>query len=79
MPLSAKRFIENHFTKQHLSSEEVGKLANRAAVRSLVLTHFGGNTGNPSQISELTRQIGERYSGPVIFARDLQQFSNGSR
>lgn len=79
MPLSARHFIQSHFTKQHLSPEEVGKLAARAGVGSLVLTHFGGNNGESSQISGLTARIAKEYSGAIMFAEDLQQFGLGAR
>ena len=74
MPSATRTFIQNHFIKQHLSPEEVGTLAARAGVRSLVLTHFGGNTGDPSQISRLTARIAKEFSGTITFAKDLQQF-----
>lgn len=74
--LSAKdeAYIRDHFTKQHLVPEEVGKLAATAKVKSLVLTHFGGASADPAQIPELSQRIREHYDGPITFARDLDQF-----
>lgn len=71
----AKAYVHAHFTRQHLTPEEVGKLAAASGVRSLVLTHFGGASDDPEQISRLTRQIAEHYDGPIRFADDLDRFS----
>lgn len=67
-------FIRNHFTKQHLVPDEVGKLAAAAGVKALVVTHFGGASRDPEQIPRLTAQIRAHYKGPVTFARDLDKF-----
>ncbi len=67
-------FIRDHFTKQHLVPDEVGKLAAAAGVKALVVTHFGGASSDPEQIPRLTGQIRAHYSGPVTFARDLDKF-----
>lgn len=67
-------YIRDHFTKQHLVPDELGKLAAAAKVKSLIVTHFGGASNDPKQIPELTKQIGKHYKGPIIFARDLDKF-----
>jgi len=67
-------FVKDHFTKEHLLADQVGLLASRAGVKALVLTHFGGATGDPGQIARLTHAIGQTYKGPVTFANDLDRF-----
>ena len=66
--------IDAHHTKEHLLPNQVGLLAARAGVRSLVLTHFGGDLGKPSQIKQLTAEIAKYYHGPIRFANDLDRF-----
>lgn len=67
-------FVREHFTKEHLSADDIGLLASRARVRSLVLTHFGGATGDKAQIDRLTRAIASHYRGPIHFANDMERF-----
>lgn len=74
LPDEMRTFIHSHFTRQHLSPEEAGKLAERAGAKALVLTHFGGNLGQPSQITALTERIANEYRGSITFAKDLQKF-----
>lgn len=67
-------YVRAHFTRQHLTPDEVGKLAASTHVKSLVLTHFGGASDDPQQIPRLTRQIAQYYDGPIHFAEDLDAF-----
>jgi len=67
-------FVRDHFTKEHLPPNQVGLLAAHAGVHTLVLTHFGGATGYPDQITRLTKEIGENFHGAIRFATDLEQF-----
>ncbi|MGQ0280332.1 MBL fold metallo-hydrolase [Sphingopyxis sp. Q841] len=67
-------YIRDHFTKQHLVPDEVGKLAAAAKVKSLLVTHFGGASSDPAQVPQLTKQIARHYKGPITFARDLDRF-----
>lgn len=71
--LSAARLdaIGRHFAEQHLSPREVGLLAKRAGVKSVVVTH---NPNPAPALDEVRKQIAETYSGPVRFAADLDRF-----
>jgi ribonuclease BN (tRNA processing enzyme) len=60
-----------HFEREHLSPEDAGRMASRANVKSLVITH----NALPDELLDAGRQrIGANYQGPVIFATDLQAF-----
>lgn len=63
--------LKQHFERQHLSPEEVGLMAKRARVKSLVITH---NALPDELIDEARDKIARNYSGPVSFATDLQVF-----
>ncbi|MCI3131950.1 hypothetical protein [Phenylobacterium aquaticum] len=52
----------------------MGVLAERAGVRAVAVTHFGGNTPDPAQVTRLTAEIDAQYKGPVTFANDLDRF-----
>ncbi len=53
----------------HTSAAELGDIAARAKAKMLVVTHWVP-MGDPSQ-DDLIRAIHEKYSGPVMIARDL--------
>lgn len=53
-------------------SDTAGKIASRAAVRRMVLTHFRQTT--PALIEEMRADIGRDYTGPIAFASDLDVF-----
>jgi len=67
----ASGVLKNHFEQQHLSPEEVGAMASRAKVKSLVITH---NAIPDELLEEARERIGKQYTGPVTFASDLQVF-----
>lgn len=62
---------EAHFRKQHLSPEEVGKMASRARCDRLILTH---NAISYDNLPAAKERIATYYARRITFARDLQQF-----
>lgn len=74
IPPFAFGFIKDHFVKEHLTADQVGLMAERAGARAVIVTHFGGNTPDPAQVTRLTAEIGGQYKGPVTFAKDLDRF-----
>jgi ribonuclease BN (tRNA processing enzyme) len=63
--------VKKHFLDEHLTPDEVGKLAQRSNAKSLVLTHNGGNI----QSNKRSRGIIESYfKGQVTFAEDLENY-----
>jgi ribonuclease BN (tRNA processing enzyme) len=71
IPFYIQPFIENHFRHEHLTADEVGLLAMRAGVKSLVLTH---DAMEASDIAKARPIIASHYKGPIVFAHDLQNF-----
>ncbi len=53
----------------HTSAPELGDIAARARAKMLILTHWG-LLGNAKE-DDMVREIREKYSGPIIIARDL--------
>lgn len=60
-----------HMEHEHLTPEEVGKLASAAHVRLVMLTHFGPGTDSETDMSQYTSGVEKTFSGPVIPGRDL--------
>ncbi|MFJ9173672.1 MBL fold metallo-hydrolase [Streptomyces sp. NPDC102360] len=63
--------IRAHFEQEHLTADQVGLLARRAAVGSLALTHIGMSDG---AVPDARRSIRRHFKGPTTFARDLDSF-----
>ena len=68
---SRMEIVEAHFTKEHLSPTEVGRLAEAAEVKSVVLTHI---EIPDNEIAGATAEIRKYFKGHVRFANDLDEF-----
>ena len=71
IPVFALPIVEGHFRKEHLSPEEVGKLAAACGAKALVLTHIALEDG---ELAGARETIATRYPGSITFAKDLQTF-----
>lgn len=68
IPPEALAAIKRRFELEHLTAGEVGLLASRSQVKSIVITH---NQLTPDNVTKAHSAIVSRYSGPVVFANDL--------
>ncbi len=74
LPPAVARAMESHLRDHHLLPADVGRMANRAGVGAVVVTHFVGiETDQPEHFGYL-RQIGEHFDGPAVIANDLETF-----
>jgi ribonuclease BN (tRNA processing enzyme) len=53
----------------HTGAPELGEIATKAKARMLILTHWT-LLGNAKE-DDMLREIRQKYSGPVVIARDL--------
>lgn len=61
-----------HMLHEHLTPEEVGKLAAAAHVKVVILTHFvPGDTADPTRF---TAGVMKYFAGPVIPGKDLLEY-----
>jgi ribonuclease BN (tRNA processing enzyme) len=63
-----------HMHEEHVTPEDVGKMAAKAGVKAVVMTHLGPSA-DPND--DYQRYIGEAqkyYSGPIMLAKDLMKF-----
>ena len=67
--------IEEHMRLEHLTPDELGKMAKRAGVKTVVLTHFSPGLDDEDSEALYVRGIQEFYSGRVIAGRDLMEIS----
>ena len=64
--------LREHLIASHTTTEEVGKVAAEAGVKTLVLNHFVPGD-DPSITDEMwTADVRKDFSGSVIAGRDLQ-------
>lgn len=70
-PDAVWQMVSEHFHREHLSPTEVGLMASRAGVKSLVLTH---NALPFELLPQARKQIAVHYKGAIRFANDLDKF-----
>jgi len=63
-----------HMSEEHLTPEEVGKMAAHAGVKTVVLTHLPANADPKDDYKRFGEQIKKLFSGHVLIARDLMEF-----
>ena len=63
-----------HMEEDHLTPVEIGKLAAKAAVKEVVLTHIVPGSDGERDLSGYTKGIAPTYGGPVYVSRDLDRF-----
>ncbi|MEW6341906.1 MAG: MBL fold metallo-hydrolase [Paraburkholderia sp.] len=62
----------DHLVKSHTSTEQVGKIAAAAGVKTLVLSHFVPG-GDPAITDEMwTADVRQHFSGEIVVGKDLQ-------
>ncbi len=74
MPADVKSAMVQHLSTHHLTAAEVGRLAARAKVKSVVITHFAGGLSGPDQVSRSSAAVKQTFLGPVTVAKDLDRF-----
>lgn len=62
-----------HMAHQHLTAEELGKLATRARVKKLVLTHFV--IGQDFDPDGFVAQLRPHFAGEIVVGKDLLSIS----
>lgn len=62
-----------HMREEHLDEKDVGEMASRAQVKSVVLYHY-----NPSDRAAYVASVKEHFSGPVFASVDLDRYCLGA-
>jgi ribonuclease BN (tRNA processing enzyme) len=70
-PEEQKNFIRHHI-EEHLLPEDLGKMAARANVKTVVMTHTQPSPNN--DYSRYVDEVKRHYSGQVLVAKDLMEF-----
>ena len=64
--------IKRQMAEGHLSPDDIGQLAEAAAVKSVVLSHLTWKVDD--DYSSWVDEVKKHFSGPVLIAKDLQEF-----
>ena len=60
-------------TEGHLSLDDIGTMATRANVKTVVLTHLTSPAGT-DDYTPWAAEVRKHFSGPVFVAKDLMEF-----
>jgi ribonuclease BN (tRNA processing enzyme) len=63
-----------HLTEEHVTPEQVGKMATKAGVKMVVLTHLAFSGKDNDDYQRYVEQVGKEYKGKVVVANDLMRF-----
>jgi ribonuclease BN (tRNA processing enzyme) len=59
---------------EHITPDEIGKMATSANVKTVVLSHFLPATDPKDEYERLGEQVNKYFSGKVLVAKDLMEF-----
>ena len=74
LPPLALKAVRMHMEQQHISPEQIGQMASRAGVKSVVLTHYSPGLDGETNLSIYSDGVRKYFSGPVIAGNDLLEF-----
>jgi ribonuclease BN (tRNA processing enzyme) len=63
-----------HMEEEHLSPKDVGEMARKAGVKTVVMTHLGPSVRPNDDYQRLADEAKKYFSGEVVVANDLMQF-----
>lgn len=63
-----------HLTDEHLAADDVARMATRAGVKSVVLTHLPASADPRDEYRRYADAVKKGFSGQVFVARDLAEF-----
>jgi ribonuclease BN (tRNA processing enzyme) len=74
IPAAARGPMMAHMTQDHLTPENVARLAASAGAKRVVLTHLSPGTDNEAGTAGYIAGMAAIYRGPVTVANDLDRF-----
>ena len=63
-----------HMTEEHVSPEQVGEMAARAGVKTVVLTHLPATADPKDEYARFGELVKKHFPGQVLIAKDLMEF-----
>jgi len=69
-----KAGITRQATQGHMILDIIGKMATRANVRTVVLSHLGARADGTDDYTPWVAEVKKYFSGHVLVAKDLMEF-----
>jgi ribonuclease BN (tRNA processing enzyme) len=63
-----------HVTEDHMTPEDVGRLAAKAGVKTVILTHLVPTVDDRDDYGRYAAKVNQYFTGRVLVAKDLMQF-----
>jgi ribonuclease BN (tRNA processing enzyme) len=63
-----------HMHEEHVTPEDIGKMAAKAGVKAVVMTHLGPSTNPDEEYQRYVDEAKKYCSGPITLAKDLMKF-----
>jgi ribonuclease BN (tRNA processing enzyme) len=63
-----------HMHEEHVTPADIGKMAAKAGVKSVVMTHLGPSVDPKTEYPAYVEEAKKFYSGPITVATDLMKF-----
>jgi ribonuclease BN (tRNA processing enzyme) len=63
-----------HMHEEHVTPEDVGKMATAAGVKAVIMTHLGPSVDPDHEYPGYVDEAKKFYSGPITLAKDLMKF-----
>lgn len=60
--------------EEHVTPEDIGKMAAKAGVKAVIMTHLGLSINPNDDYQRFVDQAKKYYSGPITIAKDLMKF-----
>jgi ribonuclease BN (tRNA processing enzyme) len=72
-PAEQEGFLR-HMHEEHVTPEDVGKMAAKAGVKAVVMTHVGPSVDPDDDFQRYVPQAQQYFAGPITIAKDLMKF-----
>jgi ribonuclease BN (tRNA processing enzyme) len=63
-----------HMHEEHVTPEDIGKMAAKAGVKAVVMTHIGPSVDPNDDYQRYIGEAKKHFSGPITIAKDLMKF-----
>jgi ribonuclease BN (tRNA processing enzyme) len=63
-----------HMHEEHVTPEDIGKMAAKAGVKAVVMTHIGPSADPNDDYQRYVTEAKKYFSGPITLAKDLMRF-----
>jgi ribonuclease BN (tRNA processing enzyme) len=64
-----------HMNEEHMTPQDVGKMAARAGVKTLVMSHLSASGIDNDDYARFVEAAGKLFSGKIVAAKDLMEIS----